>query len=775
MADISPPEAGSLVQVLEELKSDRTLMGQGFGDVWRSRVDEWLAAIYESATSGGDLGARAALVAIGGYGRGDLAPGSDLDLLLLHDMKEPPGELANALWYPIWDEGMKLGHSVRTIKEAIELGEQDLDTATALLSARLIAGDESLVEELQKSTSVLWSKKAKRLLSTLRDNVIARQSQAGEVAFLLEPDLKDGRGGLRDIHALRWAQAARLVLDEDEQALLEQAETVLFSARVELHRVTGRATERLTLQDQDGVGSALGISADELMAQIARAARSVAWVADEAWARVDSMLSSSVSLLGWRSRSHAPGIVVKGGQVLFESNVDPASRPDLILEVATIAAQKRARISRDVLKRLGERSPQLPEVWSDTTRNSFVELLLSGHDAIAPIETLDHAGLWERYLPEWSVVRSRPQRNAYHRFTVDRHLLETAANVSAFADRVQRSDLLVLGALLHDIGKGRPGDHTDVGVELIAQIGPRMGLSTEDTSVISDMCRNHLLLADVATRRDISDEQTVVSTAKAVGDPQRLQLLHALTEADSLATGPAAWGAWKAQLVDELVHRVDHYLQGGSPAAIKGNEFPTAHHMELVEKGAVTIETTDDVLTVVAPDQAGLFARVAGVLAIGGLEVHSADLAVVDSMAVEVFQVSTRFGSSIPWEKVQRLLQAALDGRLAIDARIAERAKTYVGKAAPAELTPPVVRFDDEASATATVVEVHAFDRIGLLYRVARSFTELGLDVRTAKIQTVGSRVVDSFYVTNSNGTLVSDKALRDELTRSLLHAVSPL
>ena len=764
----------TLAEDRDALRADSSLRGRAFSDAWRDTVDPWLAARFgEAIEATGVDPAGLALVAVGGYGRGDLAPASDLDLLLLHDRRTAPGEVAEKLWYPIWDEGLKLGHSVRTSAEALELAATDLDTATSLLTLRHLAGDPLLTEELATMAAAQWRKRAKRHLGLLRTSVAARQDQFGEVAFLLEPDLKEGRGGLRDIHALRWAEAARRILEDGDDEALAAAETVLFDARVELHRATGRATERLVLQDQDAVAAALGESADELMLELARAARTVAWIADEAWGRVGASLSTGSSLLGWRSRTRSPGLVIRDGQVLLEPNCDPSTRPTLVLDAAILATSKQARLARATHDQLDARSPEPPAVWAPEVRARFVELLGLGHDAILVIEALDHTGLWERFVPEWEAVRNRPQRNAYHRFTVDRHLLEATANAAALVDRVDRPDLLLVGTLLHDIGKGRGGDHTEVGMALIEEMGPRMGFDEADTAVLVDLCRHHLLLPDVATRRDLGDEATIAAVAEAVGDRTRLHLLAALTEADSLATGPAAWGAWKADLVRELVRRVDHFLGGGDLAALTTVEFPDAAQRALMAAGEVVVEAADDLITVIAPDRRGLFSRVAGVLALHGLDVLAADAASEDDMAIEAFRVTSRFGSSVPWGRVVDHVHAALEDRLAIEARLADRIRTYQARQATHRLPPPVVRFDDAASATATVVEVHAPDRVGLLYRVSRAFAELAIDVRVAKVQTLGDLVVDSFYVTAADGSVVSDPVVRAELERALLHAVS--
>ncbi len=762
----------SLSERCDHLAGDRALRGRAFSEAWREVVDAWLVERFRAAVEDLD-GEGLALVAVGGYGRGDLAPASDLDLVLVHRRRSAPVEMAERLWYPIWDEGLKLGHAVRSVPEALALAAEDLDTATSLLTVRHLAGDDALTEELAASAQAQWRKRAKRYLGRLRTSVAERQARTGEVAFLLEPDLKDGRGGLRDIHCLRWAQQAKAVLEDGDADALDEAEAVLFDARVALHASTGRASDRLTLQDQDPVADRLGIDADELVADVARAARNVAWIADEAWDRVAASLSTSVSLLGWRSRT-APGLVLRDGQVRLEASVDPSHRPEIVFEAAILAARKHAHLARATLARLGQRAPAPPEPWPDSLRERFVTLLGCGHDAIGVIEALDHTGLWERYLPEWLVVRNRPQRNAYHRFTVDRHLLEATANATNLVSTVDRPDLLLLGTLLHDIGKGRPGDHTEIGMDLVATIGPRMGLSADDTAVLVDMVRLHLLLPDVATRRDLSEKTTIAMVASEVGDVGRLHLLAALTEADSLATGPAAWSAWKAELMRELVRRVEHHLDGGDPAALSTPEFPDGEQRALLAAGQTVVSGVGDTLTVVARDRPGLFSRMAGVLAIHGLDVRTADATAVDAMALEVFRVTSRFGSTIAWDRVTPHLHAALEGRLAIDARLAERVRTYAPKGpVPANLPPPAVRFDDAASVTATVVEVQARDGIGLLYRVTRAFGELDLDVRTAKVHTLGDVVVDAFYITHSAGSLVTDVDLRRELERSLLHAVA--
>ena len=736
-------------------------------------VDRWLVELFADATAGADPSGLA-LVAVGGYGRAELAPGSDLDLLLLDGggAVDVAG-LAERLWYPVWDEGLKLGHAVRTVKEALALAADDLDTATSLLEARHLAGDEALSRRLADEALASWRKRGRRWLGRLADSVEERHAAAGEVAFLLEPDLKSGRGGLRDVHALRWAERARQVLFADDHHSLESAYRTLLDTRVELHRRTGRG-EVLLLQEQDAVAEALGDpDADVLMARVAAAGRRIAWTSDEAWHRIRSRLKGPTWSIARRDRDVAPGVVLRDGEIHLADDADPAGDPGLALRTGAAAARLGTRVDRAGLDRLAAEVRPMPEPWPGEAVASLVELLRTGHPAVGIVESLDQRGVWEQILPEWEVVRSRPQRNAYHRFTVDRHLCEAAAGAAAHTDDVDRPDLLLVGTWLHDIGKGRPGDHTQVGMELVAAIGRRMGLPDADVAVLVDLVRHHLLLPDVATRRDVSDEATISAVAGAVGSLGTLRLLAALTEADSIATGPSAWGAWKAALVAELVDRTAQAL-GDASTPHRPDTFPTPEQRALLHRGQEHIEAEGTTLTIVVADRAGLFSRVAGVLALHGLDVLAADALSEDGWALECIRVEHGLDLEIDWPRVIADVREALTGRLALEARLATRARHYAHRFRPRRAGParPTVRFDDGASATATVIEVHAPDGVGVLYRITRALAEMGLDIRVAKVQTLGDTVVDAFYAVNGDGSRIEDRSHRAEIERAVLHAL---
>ena len=754
-----------------EVIANESLRGIALCHALSDATDEWLTQLFREATAGVKKADDIVLIAVGGYGRKELAPQSDLDVLLVHRGVKDISDIASRMWYPVWDAGVKLGHSVRTPKETIQLCASDLDTATSLVTARVIAGNTALGEEVIFATSESWKKRGREWLVELHARVLDRYDKDGEVAFLLEPNLKEGMGGLRDIHALHWAVRAGLDLLPGDSGQLERCNDVLLNVRVALHRHIGRPTEVLRLEDQRAVAQLAGFESDDaLMASVAEVGRRVAWIADEVWARLDPPADRSPI-----PQPLAPGVQLINGEVHLTADVDVADDPTLLLRVATAAARLGARIDRASLDRLAQQLPIWPDPWPAGASDDVVALLLEGEAAIPVLESLDQRNLLVRVLPEWAPVRSKPQRNAFHRYTVDRHLWQTVANASALVDRVSRPDLLVLGALFHDIGKGYPGDHTEVGVDMFAVIGQRMGMSSADQSIVSSLIEHHLLLADTATRRDLSDDATISMVADKLGSVVVLDLLHALTEADSLATGPSAWSEWKAELITLLVDRVSHVLGGGDVAEVMWRLFPDAAVLELMAAGDIAIRTQPDRVTVVSPDRPGTFSKVAGVLALSGLDVLGAEAhSDEQGMAASEFRVTSPHGD-IDWTPIVANLNLALTGRLALESRLADRAATARPRRAQSAIAPaePSVRFDDAASSNATFLEVRAPDTVGVLHRITKAIADLGLDIRHARVLTLGNEVVDAFYVRESGGGRIADDVYKKEISRAILFAVT--
>ncbi|MGI8685227.1 MAG: [protein-PII] uridylyltransferase [Acidimicrobiales bacterium] len=755
------------------LLSDDTSTGAAWSMAHTALVDHWLSGLFDEA-AGADA-AGVALVAVGGYGRSELCPQSDIQLMVVHGGRADIGAVADQVWYPVWDKGLRLGHTVCTVRESLDSATDSLDTATALLSARHVAGDPTLTGRLADGALGQWQKQSKRFLAELGTRVDLRHQTAGEVAFRLEPDLKEGRGGLRDVHALQWAESAQRIMLEHDQASLAAAYAVLLDVRVELQRLTGRPGNVLALQDQESIARALGLGSDEeLMRAVARAGRTIAWTSDDTWRRIRSSLRGPAGRANGRARELAGGLQLRDGEIHLSGTGQPADTT-LALRAAAAAAEQQSVIDRHSLEQLAAGTDPMPDPWPAEARKLFLELLLRGPSAVAVVEALDQRGVWTRILPEWAAVRARPQRNPYHRYTVDRHLLETVAAAARLAPRTDRPDLLVLAALLHDLGKGCEGDPCATGVDLAQRIGTRMGLTPDDTATVTWLVERHLLLPEVAGRRDLDDSTTIERVASVVGSSDRLALLAALTEADALATGPAAWGPGKSRLVAKLVERVALVLSGRTAASIVVPQFPSPAQLERLAAPGRHIDASDDVLTIVTDDRLGVFSRVAGVLALHGLDVIAASAySSDDGRALSEFRVADPVRGEIPWPLVLADIELGLDGRLAIPARLAERARAYGRvKRSVAPRTAIKVTFDDDASADATVLDVQAPDAMGALYRITRVFGDLDIDIRSARVQTMGNSVVDSFYVRDRNGRRISDPVVRAEIARALIHSLS--
>jgi [protein-PII] uridylyltransferase len=735
-----------------------------FATACSDAVDDWLIDRLDDAPG-------VALLAVGAYGRRELCPASDLDLVLVHDPKRARhvAEVASDIWYPIWDSGIALDHSVRTVGEALTVADQDLKVALGLLDARVIAGDEELGATLVRRVEEQWQDRAPRRLAALDAMIEARHRGSSDVAYALEPDLKEGKGGSRDLAALRVVAKVAPVYSPDER--LGHAAGTILGTRVALQRRMGR-TDRLLLEYQDDVAADLGdADADVLMARVSNAARTIGWHSDEAWRSVRSWVQ------GPRGRSAAgrdvaigPGLVLRDGEVALLADAPVADDPSLVLRAAGAAAYLGVSVARSTRSRFSSEPAAVPDPWDEATREAFVALLGGGHAAIHQFEALDQLGLLVRYLPEWDTVRSHSQRNAFHRFTVDRHLLETVARACDFVRRVRRPDLLLVGALLHDLGKGGAGDHTDNGVVLAGAVARRMGFDGADVDVLVRLVRDHLLLPSFATGRDLDDPATIDTVATAVGTEDVLDLLHALTEADSLATGNTAWSPWKAELVDRLVARTRAAL--GSPSAAPELVPEAAAHQALARfDGALSVEPSPTGVTIVAPDALGLLAIEVAVMGVHAQSVRSARTYTVGNIAVGEFDVEPERGRPPDWARVRDDLHAALIDPGPVREQLQARARRYGSVARPTAARPaePRVLVDNQLTPAATIVEVRAADGIGVLYRITNSFARLGVRVERAYVSTLGHEVADTFYVTGADGRKIADERRLGQLQQAVL------
>ncbi|HZC10183.1 MAG TPA: [protein-PII] uridylyltransferase, partial [Mycobacterium sp.] len=529
---------------------------------------------------------------------------------------------------------------------------------------------------------------------------------------------------------------------------------------------SGSGREQLLAQFGDEVSAALGVGDRFALARmLSDAGRTIAYHAETGLRTAQNALPRrGISALVRRPKRRPldEGVVEYDGEIVLAREAKPQTDPGLVLRVAAASADTGLPIGAATLNRLATSVPDLPTPWPREALDDLLVVLLAGPTAVNTIEALDRTGLWGRLLPEWDAVRDLPPRDVSHKWTVDRHIVETAVNAAPLTTRVARSDLLAVGALLHDIGKGRGTDHCVLGAELVIPIGERLGLSPQDIDTLSKLVRHHLLLPVTATRSDLNDPKTIEAVSEALGgDPQLLELLHVLTEADSKATGPGVWSDWKAGLIEDLVRRC-RMVMAGEP--LSQAEPTTPHYLSLAADHGVHVEIKPGdrgriQAVMVAPDARGLMSKAAAVLALNSLRVHSASVNVHEGVAIAEFVVSPLFGSPPAADLLRQQFVGALNGDVdvlgTLEKRDSDAASSATARAgeiqAGAPLTrstaPPRILWLDTAVPGQLVVEVRAMDRIGLLALLAQALERAGADIAWAKVNTFGSTAADVFCV----------------------------
>ena len=741
---------------------------------WLDLHESWLTAkadeIGITDTSG------FAVVGIGGLGRHELLTHSDLDLMLLHDNKsaEELQRVADALWYPLWDANVRLDHSVRTVSGALGVANTDMIAALGMLDARHIAGDARLSEELIAGARRQWRSAIRSRMGELAEVTDARWERCGRIAQRAEPDLKSGRGGLRDVQLLDALGVAQLIdrhgmaRPEAPGGSLDDAYLTLLDVRTELHRVSGRGRDQLLAQYADEISAALHIGDRfDLARKLSDAGRTIAYHAETGLRTAENALPRrGVTALVRRPKRRPldEGVVEYAGEIVLARDASPDTDAGLVLRVAAASADTGLPIGAATLSRLAAGAPDMPVPWPKEALDDLLVVLSAGPTAVATVEALDRTGLWDRLLPEWAAIRDLPPRDVAHKWTVDRHVVETAVNAAPLATRVARPDLLALGALLHDIGKGRGVDHSVLGAEMALEIGPRIGVAPKDAEFLSKLVRHHLLLPVVATRSDLKDPKTIEGVSEALGgDPQLLEVLHALTEADSKATGPGVWSEWKASLIEDLVRRC-RLVMAGEP--LPQAEPAAPRYLSLATDRGVHVEVTPGdsarmyQVVMVAPDQRGLVSKAAAVLALNSLGVHSATVNSYQGVAITEFVVSPHFGSPAAAELLRQQFIGALAGDIDVWAMVEKRdrdatssraGEVQAGVPVTRSTAPPRIVWVDTGGSQGReaqlVLEVRAMDRPGLLALLTRALERAEVDIGWAKVNTFGSTAADVFCV----------------------------
>ncbi len=847
-ADGGTDVANRLRAAREALAADGPAPGRPWCEAWTAAVD---SALTDLAT-GIPGPSRHCVAAIGGYGRRELCPGSDLDVLILHEGMED-AELeatVRAVIYPLWDAGLTVGYAVRSRKQGIQATD-DLDGATALIDGRPLVGDPSLLREVQDASLKRLRRRPARFLDALTVADDERRAASGDAAEALEPDLKNGAGGLRDVQSLRWAAAVLLgkvgfdplvsagYLGAEDRTRLASAYDLLLAERVASHLAAGRAQDELRFEVQDEVARALGhedgaddrdTAAHRLLREHFLAARTVDHVHERAWRLISADATSG------RRRRRPAQATIDGFEIVDgvlrlgpDDDLEDADLPFRLLHALSRAGAVLDRRTATSLRNVAARD-EVPWRWSTASRQRFLQVLWSGGVALEALFELDDAGVIAALLPEWEPVRGRAQRNPFHKYSLDRHLWHAAtelgdlvrsdARAARTFDRIEDRDALMLGMLLHDIGKAYGEPHSTTGIPYARAVCERMGASPATTDRVARLVEDHLLLPDIATRRDLSDHVLIKTVAEQLGDHQHLAMLHLLTAADGMATGPSAWTAWKASLVRSLVNKVAAVLDethpdeiadgavatidealrlapelGAAPESVRAhldglprryatlvNARSIVRHslMAAAELGPTDVRTrvtpgeerddelqAYDELDVVALDAPGLFAKVAGVLALNGGSILGATAHTrSDDVAVDTFTVVTPDGASPSWwARVEGDLVDAVAGRLALRARVAKRARQEQRRLDRLPDVETSVSVQEDESGSASVLEVRTQDRVGVLFAITDALAELELDIVVARIQTMGHEVVDVFTVRDGDGNpLTADHATEVEL-----------
>lgn len=849
-------------------------------------MDGLVGALYAYAARALPSPEPYALLATGGYGRGVLAPFSDIDLLFITE--DEPGEATREavafMLYFLWDLGLKVGHATRSIADCLAHAD-DITVRTSLLDARFLAGEREIFTRFEEAFGDFLRERVLEFLEAKREEREARHHRYGESAFLLEPNIKEGRGGLRDLQTLLWMARASLgvkrlsdlagisgplvhgqagvLLTEHEVRLARRSWNFLWTVRFNLHYVAGRAEERLTFDLQPIVGARMGYTRHGRQDGVERFMRHYFLTAREV-VRLTSVLEPAL----WRVAAGKPalaqetdrsliaeGFMLEDGRLICAPGSGFDEKPLQALRILQVARDRGLELHPLALRSLIRNERLGIELRGDPRAAAiFLDLLCdrppaAGRAAAAGrpdgarwLSILNQSGILGRYIPDWARIVGQMQFDTYHVYTVDEHtievirvlnqlergeLAEVAPIASGMVGHIQSRRALYVAALLHDIGKGRGGDHSEIGAEIALELGPRLGLSAEETEMVSWLVLHHLLLSQTAFKRDIDDPKTILDLADTIQSPERLRLLLVLTVADMRAVSPSVWNGWKATLLRRIFSRVMEVLEGGlatterdervarAKAAVSAllADWPEAEREAFLARGYPSywlsfdpetherharmmrvaeargdrlVVLTDPLpsravteVTVYTEDHPGLFSRIAGAMALAGASIVDARIhTMTNGMALDVFWIQDArggvFESPHRLARLATLIEQALSGRLRLRTEIPKLVQGLIGKRMRAIHVPPRVVIDNHASNTHTVIEINGRDRPGLLHDVTAVMSEAGLQIASAHITTYGMRAVDVFYVKDIFGLKVENEQKLARLREALLAAIEP-
>ena len=855
------PVWGEVRAMLAERRAARPGRGRAHARELARATDLLIAHLFAHA---GGAGEKLGVMAVGGYGRGELAPYSDIDLLFLTEAKASPrtATIVQATLHALWDLGLKVGHATRTPDEVVRQAKADLTIRTAMLDARRVAGDAALTDAACERfrREVVAGSAAAFVREKLAERA-ARHTKLGDSRYLVEPNLKEGKGGLRDLHTLWWIgkyvhRVARVddlvrvgLLTAPELREFGQAEDFFWAVRCQLHDVAGRAEDRLTFDLQPEIARRLRYRTRAGSSDVERFMRHYYLHARHVGALTGVFLAELEEDFGTRSwmpritrrPKHLDGFRLARGRIGVPSDGFFAEDPTRLIALFRLADMHAIEIDPPAL-RLARRDSRLIDerIRRDSRANTlFLDVLCSPRDPETVLRQMSECGVFGRFVPDFGRVVALSQFNMYHSYTVDEHTIRAIGLLariergalsaeytlaSTLAGEIGARRALRVAVLLHDIAKGRGGDHSVIGAEIADRLCPRLGLSAEETETVAWAVRWHLIMSDTAFRRDLSDPATLGEFALSVGSPERLRLLTVLTCVDIGAVGPGVWTPWKAQLIRELYEGAEERLQlghkeRGREAAVADRQarLATALGWDATRLGtyaarfddAYWIAETPDILeanarliaraeaeaeafaavavadkasgvtqvSLYAPDAAGLFARAAGAVAMAGASIADARIHTTrDGRAIENFTVTCPIGGPFAEPRQLRRLEEMLARVAGGGEPVADTlaARPPARPRAQAFGRTPAVWFNTRASNRFTIVEVNALDRPGLVHALAAALFQAGATIRSAHIATYGERAVDVFYLTGADGRKIAAPAALAVIEAALKAAAGP-
>lgn len=811
------------------------------------------------------LRGRCAVVAQGGYGRGELNPCSDIDILFLYGWRAAGYVefVTERILYPLWDAGLTVGHATRTVTECARRARDDDVIRTALVDARYICGDARLARDLERVVSrQLGGGSGESFVQRKMAEHHRRHRQYGESVFLLEPDVKEGQGGLRDIHGALWVARAKCgagrvedlpkagLLDDRDAATLESARDFLWRTRNELHFLAGRHQDRLTFESQEQAARGLGFTGEARLSEVETFMRSYYRHAEEVSRLSSLVIHRAVDHHpGQRRPARAgrelrPGVRITGGTLALAPG-NGQSGPEELLELFADLQRHRLDLGQDSRALIRARTEAVGAALASSreANRCFLEILRASDWIYETLLEMHRTGALDALIPEFGRVRCMALHDLYHIYTVDQHLMravkeferlrsgefeESLPRLSQLAREVERPEVLILGILFHDIGKGQGGNHSERGRAMALDVAARMGLNEDEQELLSFLVLHHLLLTGTAFRRDIEDEKTVADLADTMGGAENLKALYVLTYSDMKAVGPEVWNNWKGSLLEQLFNRTLHLLEerekGESPAPDRDLKVQRVQDRLLAQLAADRSEeevrrefidamprryfltTPEEAMpshyrllrrlgdepflaevrhhpehghsevAICARDQAGLFASIAGVFAAMDLNVLSARINTrSDGLILDVFRISHQGQAQVvtdpaKWTRMESILKRVLRGEVDVAELVARSRRSLSLR--PVVKASTHVRWDNEASDDFTIIEVYTEDRAGVLFTITYWLSNLDFAIHLAKISTDVDRVADVFYVADARGRKVLDegrlRGLREALHREL-------